>query len=500
MKSKRVKYILIFFFSFLFLFFTQLLFYGPKLDFYWNFNNSLQISNGLIPYNDISLLTTPLFHFIVSFFLVVFGKNIVVYSVITTLFKLIHIIVLSKITLLLCNKYKIKNKFKYILIGFITFILLIYNIYYEYNFLSLLFVSLIIYIELLDKKNIKYELLIGFLAALSFLSKQSIGFIAILFVLFKPLLFKDNLKNILYRFIGISSIALLFTGYLLLTNSIESFFNYAVFGVLEFKNSVSFFDIALNWEMNDFINILISILLLLFYIIFIIKQFYFVLKKKYDLTFKMVLYYSLISVSCFYPIRNIYHLIPSLITFIPLIMITLSNYKIMNIKYYSNNLINRVLVVFIILCSLVPLGMYINIYNGNNKKSVVLKYKYNYINGMVVSKDLKSNIDDIIEFEEKEEKNGNKVLILNKSSVLFHLARGVYYKDYDLFMRGNFGYNGEERMIEDIENSVNTLYLVNLNDMTKDTKIFQLPDKVYYYVINNLKNTGQIMYYNVYSR
>ena len=493
---KFINYILLFFFSFLFLFFLQLLLSGSRLDFYWNYNNSLQISNGLIPYKDISLLTTTLFHYIVSFFLLLFGKNIIIYSIVITIFKLLHLYVLVNIVILLCNKYKIKEKNRCFLLSFYLGIILMYSMYYEYNFLSLLFISIITYIELLDEKDIKYNILIGLLGGLSLLSKQSIGLIAIIFILLK--LFKNDKKSILYRIIGIIIPIALFIIYLLFTKSLDSFISYSIFGVSSFSNNVSFIESITGDYKISIIKIILAFSLLISLIIFIIWQIYLIFSKKYDKYKKILLYYSIISISCFYPLRDIHHLIPIIVTFIPLFIISImsNNYKIIfNFKY--NRLIGMTL---FIACSMTPMNMYINIFKGNNKNYIVLKENYNSVNGIVVDRLLKSNIDDIVNFEKEMEEKGINTIILNKSSVLFHVVQNKYYKDYDLFMKGNFGNNGEERIINDIKNSNNIIYLINRKDEEKKPNLIQLPNKIYNYVVNNLNSDGQILYFTIYSK
>ena len=96
--NNKTKYCLLFFFSFVFLTITQLLFFGNRLDYYWNYNNSLQISNGLLPYKDINIITTPLFHFIVSIFLTIFGKSIVIYAAALSILDIVYIYACTKIT------------------------------------------------------------------------------------------------------------------------------------------------------------------------------------------------------------------------------------------------------------------------------------------------------------------------------------------------------------------------------------------------------------------
>lgn len=499
MNNKKKYYILLFFFSFLFLTFTQILYYGNRLDYYWNYNNSLQIANGLIPYKDINIITTPLFHFITSIILYIFGKNIIVYASFMSILKILHIILLSKIVSILLNNKKEKNSFN--LFTYIIGILFIFNAYYEYNLLSIFFITFIIYLELNNKNDFKTNFIIGSLAAFSFLTKQSIGIFAILFVTIKPLLFKNNKKYIVSRLFGVFIPNILFFLYLVFTDSFDAFINYAILGLKDFNNGISILNsikIEYNISNNISLTLIFFIALLLIFIIFIIYLIKQMIKKKDDRVIT-ILYYSIISISCFYPIRDLHHFIPVILSFIPLMMY----YLIKNIKFnfISNKIVKIVLIIIGIETALMPIYMYFSIYTDNEKEHVVLKDNYSSINGMVVKRTLKDNIDEIIKFENKNDSNNIKTIILNKSSVLFHLSQNKYYKDYDLFMRGNFGENGEDKLINEIKESENTIYLVNMYDYIENRENYnQIPKKVIKYVTNNLKNTDKVLSYEVYEK
>lgn len=498
MNNKIIKYSLLFFFSFLFLTIIQLLYYGNRLDYFWNYNNSLQISNGLVPYKDINIITTPLFHFITSFFLYIFGKNLFVYASLMSILKIFHIVLISKIVGIICYKNKIKKVNTINIFTYVIGIILLYNLYYEYNLLAVFFISLITYLELLDKKDFKYNFLIGSIAALSFLSKQSIGLFAILFVLIKPFIFKDNKENILYRLIGIIWPLIIFVIYLLLTNSFDAFLSYCLYGLKEFNNAVSFIDsLRINHNGISFSSV---ITVLLFIVAFgvLIYQFYLLFKNKYDNNRKIVLFYSIACFSCFYPIRDLHHLLPALISILPLI-----TYHLIEIR--KNKPINKpfkyLLVIIGIELSLIPINMYISVYNNHSKEYVVLKDDYKYINGIVVKKALKENIDTVVKFELENKGNGKSTIILNKSSVVYHLAQGKYLKDYDLFMRGNFGENGEERLINEIKEKDNVIYLIDVDDINNtDLNFNQLPDSIIDYVLNNLNKKEDLLFFKVYEK
>ena len=495
-KNKIFKNTLIFSCFFLFLLFSQLIFQGKNLDNYWNFDNSMQISNGLLPYRDISIITTPLFHFIVSVFLSIFGKNIVAFAAICSIFKIAHAVLIVKIIELLMNKKDKVNNF----LMYTILIFLFYVSYYEYNLLAVFFISCITYVELKFKESKNKNIIIGFLAALSFLTKHSIGAFALLFTFIKPLLFKkDNKKNILYRSLGMFIPLFIFLLYLLFTDTLNDFLSYCLFGLQEFKNEISVFE-SISISLERYIPFFF--IFLLFITIYVtIKELYKAFKdKKYKDNRKVVLFYYLVSIACMYPIRDLHHLMPVVITIFPLCSLY-SFKRIKNKPLYIKKNIMCVIVFGLIISSLVPLNMYIKIYHGDNPYLVVLKDDYYALNGMIVQRNNKSFIDNIKSFEEKMAKNGIETIILDSESVVIHLSNGKYYKDYDLFMRGNFGQYGEQKMIDDIKSRKNTVYLLNKEKYLEENKRYtQYPDKVINYVMNNMKEDDEIYPYSVYKK
>lgn len=498
--NKIVKYILLFSFSLIFLTFTQLLFFGNRLDYFWNYNNSLQITNGLLPYQDINIITTPLFHFIVSFFLFIFGKNIIVYAIVLSILDILFIFICTKITYLLVNK---KDGDISIPVFFI-YTILFYSFYFEYNFLSCLFVLLIIYIELKNKKTDKrISFLIGLFAGFSLLSKQTVGLFAILFVIAKPFIFKENKKNILYRLIGISLPIVSFITYLLLSNTLDSFISYCIVGLKEFNNALSLFEImkinnTLSYSIISVILYIVSFITLLYYC----KKFF---DKKFSKDKKIVFYYSIICFSVAYPIRDMHHIYPGFLSILPLIIVIFNKritdyFKSINKNYYI--LLKRCAYLFIILIPIVTVNIYIGTWNkGDYDRLVALKDNYNSINGMFVKSELKSQIDEVIDYEKEMSLKGYKTIHLNREAVIYHLSLDVYYKDFDLFMRGNFGENGEQRLINEINELEKTVFIIDLYDYyTKDQKYNQIPFDIIEYVMKNFKIVGQINRYTVYSK
>ena len=493
-KNKIIKYSLLFLFSFIFFTCFQLMFFGSRLDYFWNYNNPLQISNGLLPYKDINIITTPLFHFIISLFLTIFGKSIIVYAMVLSILDILYIFVCSKITYILIHKKDDDIS----IFTFSIYAMLLYNFYYEYNFLSCFFVLLIILLEI--KKENK-PVLIGVLASLSLLTKQSVGIFAVLFVLIKPFIFKEENKHLLYRIIGIIMPLFVFIIYLLISNTFNDFISYCIVGIKEFNNSLSLFEIM---KINNTISYsIITVILYLISFITVLCVFIKSLDKKYPKENKIILYYVIICFACVYPIRDFHHVFPGFLAITPFIFNFIykrikNRIKKININYVL--LFKRCFYLLIILIPLVTLNMYINMWCKNdNSEYIILKDKYSTINGIAVEKDLGNMMDEVIEYEKNMLTSGKKVIYLNRDAVLYHLSQNIYYKDYDLFMRGNFGENGENRLLNEIKESSNTIYIIDLFDYsTRNTKYNQIPLSIIEYVKDNFELIDKINRYSIY--
>lgn len=123
------------------------------LDEIWNYNTARAISEGLIPYKDISMITTPLLPMLTAIFLKLIANEIIISrilaavlwtGVIYTIYKILKILIKEQNITLICTA----------LIG-----ILCRNIYcIDYNIFVLFIALIILYQELKDKKNIsKYN-------------------------------------------------------------------------------------------------------------------------------------------------------------------------------------------------------------------------------------------------------------------------------------------------------------------------------------------------------
>lgn len=517
-KNRILFYFLIFFLSFLFDIFIQLSFYGNKLDFFWNYNFGLQISKGVLPYTGFNIVLTPLLCFLTGGMLKVFGSSIIVYSIFMSFLKISLVFLFSKISSILVDNRNESQKFNIFILSFLFIHILTYNFLFEYNYFAIFFLLFIIYLEIIlyrkKKDDYRFHFLIGICSSFSFLSKQSVGFIILIFALLKVLFFdkEQRCKKLLFRLLGISIPIMVFLVYLFATDSLSSFINYSILGLSDFKeNYVDYFQSLnnlFNYNNNEGLYVFIHYWraylfpITIFYLCYkIFKQFK-SKNKLYPYTYVLVLFYSIASFACFYPISDLTHLLPSII---PIFILIFNSLYDKLICLNSKNAYKKTKNIFLIwgICLLTifylnPFIYYFNCFLGKYGDRVVLDDKYGNISSIVISKNSLNVIDNVISFEKEMESRGLKVIVLFQDAIMYHLPQDKYYKDYDLFMRGNFGYRGEERLINEIKSSKDTIYLVLKDDILSFHNVEQMPFKVVNYVKTNLKREGELLIYDIY--
>ena len=169
-----------------------------NLDEIWNFNFARNIANGLIPYNDFNMLQTPLLSFILGGIFKIFGQELFVMRIVSIILGAGIIFVAFKIL----KELKLNTKWSILSSG-LLFLFIISDFYIDYNYAILFITLLLIYIELKYKNyGIRYNLLIGLLAGITILLKQSTGIIisgiTILYLILEKR-DKETGKAILYR-------------------------------------------------------------------------------------------------------------------------------------------------------------------------------------------------------------------------------------------------------------------------------------------------------------
>lgn len=404
------------------------------LDEIWNYGFTYNIANGLIPYKDFNMVITPSYPFLGALFLIIFGKSLLVYHIFNALI-CTGIFYFMKITL---------NKSYYIVYSILLLVSLP-----NYSLFSILLLYIILYLE----DNKKNDFLIGIFIGLTFLTKQNIG---IMFVL--PSILTKKFKQIKNRTIGFIIPNIIFFLYLIITDSLLSFIDYAFLGLSSFAEN----------------NILFSMwgTLTIIAIIYLIYQY--VITK--DIKVLYLLFFQIIA----YPIFDTYHV---LIPFIPVLGYFLSK---------LNLVVKVTQVAFIIFIGIVFAYNINNILNGNNR----FPNDTNVCKMRILDDNTISNIKEVSNYL-KENKD---VYIINDKAYVYKLESDIPINKFDLLNDGNLGKDGDIRLIKEIEYKCKEkvcTFLMREDEIYDDT-LTQTNRQIINYINDNYKKVGKIIDLTIY--
>lgn len=460
----------------------------------WNFNFANQMANGLIPYKDFNMIQTPLMPMVCSIFLKIFGQELIVMRVLAVILNLMIFYVSYKIL----SYLKVS---KPLILGTLIsiFLLLQKYMYIDYNLGLLLILLLIIYLELRKttqklELHIKYDILIGILSGLCFTLKQSIGMVAIIAIVGYQILKVKN-KNDLILFIKIALFralgALIPIGiliiYLICNNALKDFISYAILGIGTFSNNIPYTRLIFGKNKITFVlSILVPILLIIMLIITLVKR------RKVVTIFTV---FSLTSFLLVFPISDEIHfyigIVPILIYISYLISRFLRGINWKNRKKKKYIFLRTFLSCVIILSSIYFGYMNIkkNIDYFRNMDTQTLMNGYKYITMSEYTKKKIEVVDSFILSQNKP------VYILDAEAVLFRIPINQYYKDYDMFLKGNLGKDGEEGQIQKLEADDNKIILIRKDTIKRN---WQNPEEVRKYVKENYTKVGSISIFDIY--
>ncbi len=485
-----------------------------NLDELWSFNTAKCIAQGLIPYKDISMITTPLAQSIVAILMKLLGISLLNYRVIVSIM----------VTLLFFSLYSLLSYLtkKNVLSGAVVLFLVSFFIKYhsfDYNYLS---VMLFLWLELIEiitikkyhegkKDNYVLTFVNGLLIGLLLITKHTTGALIAAGLFVTPLLFlencdkKDIIKILAIKIAGALIPVIAFGIFLLSTNSLNDFIDYCFYGVRNFSNKVSFFyTIKANYKAKEYINasyaivIFVSAILL---IIVLITNFIKIIRKKEKLTETLLIksalvYFALISLVFIYPIADIGHILFSSYFIIVAIVYLITS--LFDTEKEKSKLITVIeVLVYIIIITLII----VNDWDMSNK-TIVNNQKYqncnlNYYKSLALGNDKEETVIEIDDFIEKNEAEGKKVYIVDASAAFYEIPIDKYNKNYSMFLNGNIGKEGSNGIIKTIEQEENAIYLV----LNKKFKLnWQLPKEVIEYIRNNLKQQGSVGIFDYYTK
>lgn len=277
--------------------------------------------------------------------------------------------------------------------------------------------------------------------------------------------------------------------YLICNNALIDFINYAVLGIKTFSNKISYVTLFLS----DKIEIRILSVLMPFSIILMIWAIIKIFKNESEEKSKLItmLTYSFAIIIVMYPISDVIHFLIgsyiSIIGFLYLLSI-LGKFDYESKKY---KLITDLVCIFLFAVVL-EVGL-TNIYTYlKAEKNTSIEYYKN----IEISEGLSKQIKIIDDFILEKEQEGKKVYILDAEAAIYMIPINKYNKDYDMFLKGNIGKDGEQGQIEKIKNkSENELLLIRKPNLRTN---WQTPLNVINYVRENLEKKGEISIYEVY--
>lgn len=407
-------------------------------DFIWNYGFSHAIRIGEIPYLDFNTISTPLYSFIMAFFLL-FWDNFFMFLITQSLL----------CTLFVSLLFKYLNKLAWFILLILSFPLFKAFIG-TYNFLALI---LILFLLILETKK-KSDLKIGIVLGLLILTKHSIGGVALI----TNLLFLKDIKRILKRSFGVFLPCLVFFIYLLLTKSLYKFIDLCFIGLFDFQ--------ANNGNIFNILGI-ISIILIILLII------------KYFKTKDIKISYVIASYFLAFPLFDFYHFSMFLAIFI-LYFIKDTNLNEVYIKKLS------------IIILLIVLTFNILIRIDTYKQLHFLKL--NRFEYYLVKDYEKEKFHKLLKkYQEKE----NTIIVGNHAMIIDIISnRKITY--FDITLKGNYGYKGTEKMITKIDNLKDVYFFIDMQSLLKCLDKTQLDYKLLTTIIKTSKLVDKVDSYNIY--
>ena len=461
-----------------------------NLDEIWNFNFARNIANGLLPYKDFNMLQTPLLSFVLGCILKIFGQELFVMRIASVFLGTGIIFVSYKIL----KALKLNTKWS-IFASLLIFLFIKDKFYLDYNYAILFITLLIIYFELRYKGyNKRYNFLIGILAGMTILLKQSAGFcITIITIVYLVLERRDKetLKLVLYRFLGAMIPVILFIIYLFITNSITGFIDYCIKGIGTFNNSISYIKLLKNKGIVSFLAIFVPITLIILLVTNILN----IKKRKINENYLILFVFSFAQFILVYPIADDIHFIvsavPTAIVILYFIIINMQEVKSIKISIFIEHFMNIITISFlgILLLQAINDGyLYME-----QEKSVLKHFK-----NIPITESLQNRILEVDKFIADMKEQDINVYILDSEAAVYMIPIDRYNKDFDMFLEGNLGSRSEEGQIEKIQEmqkNDKNLILIKNEAMSLN---WQTPKKVINYVRENLEKIGTISFFDVF--
>ena len=395
---------------------------------------SKAIMMGQVPYRDFNTVTTPLYAFYQSVFLFIYDD-----------FIMIMISQALLVTISGCLLYRMFGK-KCFLLLFVVVLFQYTCVIPTYNFMCFFIIILLIYFEKYYRDK---DYLIGIVIALGALSKHTMG----LFLVIPSIIFyRKNINKLLRRFVGFLVPCFIFLIYLIVNGAVYDFFNLCLFGLFDFLND--------NGVGGGDINIFcigIAILLLVFSIILL-------LKNKKDIN----IYYLILGFLLVIPLFDKSHLSIWVLCFVVMILPYVNKYTNIFV-YFSMNLF----VFFSLIWTIF----------WNCTTEFTLSRDLNHFKYYIQTKDTYNNLLVVNDFINSYD----DPIVLGYFSMQYAIINDKKLNEFSSLYRGNFGFNGINRLCNEIDGMSEQVFLINIFDYENKVKSSQFPKELAKYVMDNCK-------------
>lgn len=401
-------------------------------DLIWNYGFCSNFANGMTMYKDYNMVITPLYPTVFGSLMNLLGNNMLVFYILNSFVPAAVMMIVHKMN---------KNAF------IPTMLLLSFISVPNYNLLCILFLFVLLWLEK-EKKN---DYIIGLFLGLTFLTKSSVGLFMCLPTLFY---LQKDIKKVFKRVSGFLIPNILVIIWFLLNGSLSYYIDYCFLGLFDFAKG------------NTKISFLIIITFLS--VIYLIRCF--IRYKEIDILY--ILCFQIIA----YPIFNGFHI---MYASVPVLYYLFSHLPTKIDKVYQANIKLCIpLLICPIIGSIIVLLTHDFVYDDN-----VFKYRYVdnkfYKEAMLIDDYFKGSYDN--------------VYFVMYSSYLNKYLLNIEIGKYDLLLKGNLGYNGEQRIIDEWK-ELKDIYFITYTEFEGG----QASKKLYNYVTEECKYIDRIGQYVIY--
>ena len=332
------------------------------------------------------------------------------------------------------------------------------------------------------------------MAGLCFTLKQSIGVITIISIVGYQILKVKNKNDImlfikisLYRALGVFIPIGILLVYLIYNNALKDFISYAILGIGTFSNKIRYERLIYgNNKITSILSLLVPILLIIMLVVTLVKR------KKVVTIFTV---FSLTSFLLVFPISDEIHFYIGIIPILIYISYLISRFlRRINWKNRRNKkyIFLKTFLFCVIILSSIYFG-YINLkkdieyFRNIDTQTLMSGYKY-----ITMSDNTKKKIEEVDNFILSQNK---PVYILDAEAVLYRIPINQYYKDYDMFLKGNLGKDSEQGQIQKLELDKNKIILIRKDTIKRN---WQNPEDVREYIKENYTKIGSISIFDIY--